>query len=149
MKPVDYESAPERISSISAFGTYGERKDPMIYDSEIFLSDILYERKVDYKKASIIQYLTDNLYWAITADSDSEDIQEIPISSLKTFKLGVYTAVGNYTDPADSEVLPTYGTPTYVTECTRGKPGGITSEKDILYPYLLNGTQIDLTRYYV
>jgi len=117
----------------------------MIYDNEIQISDILYERKVNYTKDSIIKYLADNLWWSITIDSGRENVEEIPAGSLKTFKLGVYTAIGNYTDPTDSEVLPTYGAPTYLPECTKGKPGGIESEKEILYPTLLNGTQIDLT----
>lgn len=113
----------------------------MIYDNEILLSDVLYERKVDYKKASIIQYLIDNLYWAITTD----DLLEVPIDSLKTFKYGVYTSVGNYTDPKDSDILPTYGNITYLPEITRGKLGGISSDKEILYPILLNGTQVNIT----
>ena len=89
----------------------------------------------------------ENLYWAITTTSDGGDI-EIPADSLKTFRLGVYTSVGNYTDPTDSDVLPTYETPTYLPECTKGKPGGIQSEKEVLYPVLLNGTRIDITRFY-
>ena len=120
----------------------------MIYDNEIQISDILYERKIDYKKDFITKLLAEKLWWTITIASEEGDVVEIPPGSLKTFKLGVYTAVGNYTDPTDSEVLPTFETPTYLPECTKGKPGGIQSEKEILYSLLLNGTQIDLTRFY-
>ena len=120
----------------------------MIYDNEIPISDILYKRKVDYNKDSIAKYLEDNLWWAITTGNDDGDVEEIPVSTLQTFKIGVYTSVGTYYDPTSSDILPTYGAPTYLTKCTNDKPGGIKHETEILYPYYANGTQTDLNSYY-
>ena len=148
--PIDYETAENRIATYSSFGSPGERHNSTLFDNQLPISDILIERQVDYTKDSIIKYLAENLYYTITTPGEGEgEVIEIPIASLKTFKLGVYTVTGNYTDPEkESDIPPVYGTPTYVPECTRGKAGGIESEKDILYPVLLDGTRIDLSTYY-
>lgn len=118
----------------------------MIYENDIPISDVLYERKVDYKKDNIIKFLTANLHWAITTNS-GDGVVEVPPESLKTFKLAIYTSAGTYpADPSNSNALAIFGNPTYLPQCTRGKPGGIqVSVNEILDLKLLDGTKFSLT----
>ncbi|KAF8471757.1 hypothetical protein BDZ91DRAFT_760403 [Kalaharituber pfeilii] len=139
VEPIKYAVASNRVGYVSSFGNHFNRKPSMIYQNDVPLSDVLYERKVDYKADAIVSYLTQNLYYAITSDDDK--FVEIPITSLKTFRLAVYTRKGTYPNPAENDTLPVYSDPTYLPKITRGKPGGITSEREILYPGLLNGTR--------
>ena len=150
MKPIELESAKNRIGSFSSFGNAGERKESVIYDNQLPISDALIDLQLDYKKDYIIRNLTANLYYTITTPDDADgEVIEIPVDSLKSFKLGVYTVTGNYTDPEKAtDIEPVYGTPTYLSECTKGKPGGISSQEEILYPTLLNGTRVDLGKLY-
>ena len=150
VKPIEFESAKNRIGSFSSFGNAGERKESVIYDNQLPISDALIDLQLDYKKDYIIRNLTADLYYTITTPNDAdEEVIEILVDSLMSFKVGVYTVTGNYTDPEKTtDIEPVYGTPAYLLEYAGGKLDRISSQEDILYPTLLNGPRVDLGKLY-
>ena len=151
VKPIDYATSPNRIGAISSFGSPQTRKPSMVYDNEISLSDVLYANKSEHDRDTIEKYLY-SLAFRLTTDSKSADeVVEIPIRSLQTMRIAVCTANGIYTDPEKepelSPVFPVLRDKKWLVDVTKGIPGGIKSEEELLSLKMLNGMTVDVPPY--
>ena len=116
--------------------------ESLIYDTEILISDVLYEQKIEYSKDYLTRYLSEKLEWRVV--TEGTEVVEVPIEALKTLKIGVYVSTNSYTNPEKSDVVPENNTPTYLPEITKGKSGGISSQEEFLSLILLNGTKVEI-----
>jgi len=143
-EPRDYFYSKDRFAGFSSFGAPSARHESMIYSQDYPITDTLIERgvKVDNPPA-VEKYLQDNLKVCFTTGDDT--LYEVPVSSLKTWKLAIYTQQGRYPDGLRfGSVLPAYGDKTFLTKVTKGLPGGIKELLDILRPTLLDGSVEDM-----
>ncbi|KAF8418718.1 hypothetical protein EV426DRAFT_678991 [Tirmania nivea] len=144
VSPNDYFMSKDRIAGFSSFGAPFVRHDSMAYSQDYPITDNLIERKVNIDNVSVVEkWLHDNLKVCFTTGDD--EIYEVPTSSLKTWKVGVYMQEGKYPEGLRyGNILPAYGDKEYLSKVTKEMPGGITSEVEIIYPVLLDGRVVDL-----
>lgn len=141
--PIDYRLSPDAVGSFSSFGTPYVRKQSMPYSGELLLTDVLIERGVKMNRSEVEKYLQDCLWIVFTSGDDFTT--EIPASSLKTFRAGVYVAEGRYpTGLKNGDLFPTWGRKKYLTKVFAGKPGGIKTEKEMDKPLMLDGRVEDM-----
>ena len=142
--PREYFLSKDRIAGFSSFGAPFVRHESMAYSQDYPITDTLIERgvKVDNPPA-VEKYLASNLKVCFTTGDDT--LYEVPVSSLKTWKLAIYTQRGTYPDNLRSgSILPAYGDKQYLTKITKGMPGGISSLTEIIYPVMLDGRVEDM-----
>jgi len=144
VSPGDYFLAKERIGGFAGFGAPLVRMQSMAYSQEFPVTENLIERGVKIRNVSEVEnWLKDNLKVCFTTGDDT--LYEIPASSLKTWRIGVYRQESKYPEGLQSgDTLPTYGEKKYMLKVTKGMPGGITTKREMDYPVLLNGKVEDL-----
>lgn len=142
--PGDYFLSKDRISGFSAFGAPFIRHESMAYSQDYPLTDTLIDRGVKIDNPTVVEkYLKDNLKICFTTGDDT--LYEIPASSLKTWKVGVYIQEGKYPDGLKyGSTLPAFSDKRYLPKVTKGMPGGINSEADMDSPVMLDGRVEDL-----
>jgi hypothetical protein len=142
--PGDYFMSPDRISGFAAFGAPFVRHESMAYSQEYPLTDVLLDKGIKVSDSPAVEkYLHDNLKICFTTGDDT--IYEVPATSLKTWKIGVYLQKGKYPDGLQNgSTLPAYSDRTYLPKVTKDMPGGIKSKSDLDYPTMLDGRVEDL-----
>lgn len=144
--PIEWVRDQTRIGTTSAWGTPFERHGSMLYSTNLLLTDILVERKIDISRESALQYLSKNLKYTLSSGEDNTI--GVPIQNLKTLRCSVYTTPVTYGPPADDTYTPIYSPPKYAPEVLYGQPGAVRDPKEMTYLELLDKTVVQIPATY-